>query len=63
MPIPGTTSIAHLDEDLMAAELELPAFVIAEVDAMFGPAAVAGPRYAPDAQAQVDTELLPEESV
>jgi aryl-alcohol dehydrogenase-like predicted oxidoreductase len=61
VPIPGTTSIAHLDEDLMAAQLELPAFVIAEVDAMFGPAAVAGPRYAPDAQAQVDTELLPEE--
>lgn len=61
VPIPGTRSIAHLDEDLSAAHLTIDPKVLAEVEAIFAPGAIAGPRYAPAMQAQIDTELLPEE--
>lgn len=61
VPIPGTRSIAHLDEDLAAASLTLSAATLAAVDAIFTPGAVAGRRYSPAMQAQIDTELLPEE--
>lgn len=61
VPIPGTRSIAHLDEDLAAASLTLAPEVLAAVDAIFAPGAVAGRRYSPAMQAAIDTELLPEE--
>jgi aryl-alcohol dehydrogenase-like predicted oxidoreductase len=61
VPIPGTRSIAHLDEDLSAAHLKIDPSVLAEVETIFAPNAVAGPRYSPAMQAQIDTELLPEE--
>ena len=62
VPIPGTRSIAHLDEDLSAAHLTIDPKVLAKVEAIFAPGAIAGPRYAPAMQAQIDTELLPEEA-
>lgn len=61
VPIPGTRSIAHLEENLGAARLALDAEIIAAVDAIFVPGAISGTRYAPAMQAQIDTELLPEE--
>ncbi|OYY89389.1 MAG: aldo/keto reductase [Sphingomonas sp. 28-66-16] len=61
VPIPGTRSIAHLEENVAALEVTLSADTIAAVDAIFTPGAVAGTRYAPPMQAQIDTELLPEE--
>jgi aryl-alcohol dehydrogenase-like predicted oxidoreductase len=61
VPIPGTTSIAHLDEDLGALSLEVPAKVIARLDAIFTPSAISGARYTADAQAQVGTETWPDE--
>lgn len=62
VPIPGTCSLAHLDEDIAAATLPpLDATTIAAVDAIFTPGAVAGRRYSPEMQAMVETELLPEE--
>lgn len=61
VPIPGTRSIAHLDENVIAATLNLTPEVVAAVDAIFTPGAVAGPRYSPAMQAPIDTELLPEE--
>ncbi|OYY70248.1 aldo/keto reductase [Sphingomonas sp. 28-63-12] len=61
VPIPGTRSLAHLDENVAAARITLSAETIAAVDAIFTPGAVAGTRYAPPMQAQIDTELLPEE--
>ncbi|WP_308910426.1 aldo/keto reductase [Pseudokordiimonas caeni] len=61
VPIPGTRSIAHLDEDIVAASLSIDAEALAAVDDIFAPGAVAGPRYSPAMQAQIDTELLPEE--
>jgi len=61
VPIPGTTSLAHLEENLGAAEVELSLEVIARIDALFSGNAVRGPRYPAEAQAQIDTELLPDE--
>ncbi len=60
--IPGTRSIAHLEDNLGAASVTLSAATIAAVDAIFTPGAVLGTRYTPPVQAQIDTELLPEES-
>jgi aryl-alcohol dehydrogenase-like predicted oxidoreductase len=61
IPIPGTRSIDHLREDVQAAHVRLHPSIIAAVDEIFRPGAVAGPRYPASAQAQIDTELLPEE--
>ena len=61
VPIPGTRSIAHLDDDLAAAMALIDASAFVAVDALFAPGAVAGRRYPAAAQAQIDTELLPEE--
>ena len=58
VPIPGTRSIAHLEENVAAATLTVPADALAAVDALLPPNALAGARYAAAAQAQIDTELL-----
>jgi aryl-alcohol dehydrogenase-like predicted oxidoreductase len=57
VPIPGTTSPAHLDENLAALSLEVPGEALARIDAIFAPEAVSGPRYSRGAQAQVETEV------
>jgi aryl-alcohol dehydrogenase-like predicted oxidoreductase len=54
--IPGTTCKAHLEENLGAATLELQPDLIARLDALFNQRTVAGERYNPAAQAEVDTE-------
>lgn len=61
VPIPGTTSLAHLEENMATLDLSLGTATLAAVDALFAPGAIAGSRYAPAMQAQIDTELLPEE--
>lgn len=61
VPIPGTRSIAHLEDDLGAANISLTPDVIAAIDDIFRPGAVRGNRYSPAMQAMIDTELLPEE--
>jgi len=61
VPIPGTRSIAHLEENVGAAGLTLAPDLVDAVDAIFTPGAVHGARYSAAAQAQIDTELLPEE--
>ena len=63
VPIPGTTSLAHLREDLAAATLAIADDVLKEVDAMFGLKAVHGPRYAASMQRHIDTETFPDESL
>lgn len=57
VPIPGTTSIAHLDEDLATLSRDWPEALMATVDALFPFDAPSGPRYPREAQAQVDTEI------
>lgn len=61
VPIPGTRRMSHLDEDVHAASIALTTEQVAAVDAIFTPGAVQGARYPAAAQAQIDTELLPEE--
>ena len=63
IPIPGTRSIAHLDENLAAATVTLDAAAIARIDAIFAPGAISGARYSAPMQAQIDTETLPDEEL
>jgi hypothetical protein len=61
--IPGTSSIAHLEENVGAAAITLDAATVAQVEALFAGNAVRGARYSAAMQATVDTELLPGEEV
>ena len=56
IPLPGTTRIDHLEEDLAAGDIRLTAEVIASLDALINRYTVIGARYAPQTQAEVDTE-------
>ncbi len=56
IPIPGTRSVAHLEDDLGADTVRLDAAAMQQLDALINPATVTGPRYDPMAQAGVDTE-------
>ena len=56
IPIPGTTSIAHLEEDFAAADLSLPLEVIAQAGALIHAGNVRGHRYAPATVVEIDTE-------
>jgi aryl-alcohol dehydrogenase-like predicted oxidoreductase len=56
IPIPGTTSLAHLAENIRASSVVVPAAVAAEIDALLAPGAVAGERYPAATQAEIDTE-------
>ena len=62
VPIPGTRSIAHLDEDVAAARVSLTPETVVAVETMFA-GMIRGARYAAFAQATVDTELLPNEEL
>jgi len=62
VPIPGTTSIAHLEEDVGAADLALTPDITARIDAIFA-GTIRGPRYAAAMQAQIDTETFPDEEL
>jgi len=63
VPIPGTTRIDHLDDLLGTFARPVPAETLAAVDALFPPNAAAGPRYAAEAQSQVDTEVWADEQL
>ena len=56
VPIPGTTSIRHLEENLAAGAIEIAPEIIAQIDALLDPAAIADARYPAAAQADIDTE-------
>jgi len=58
IPIPGTTRIDHLREDLAAADLSLPPEVLAQAGALIHQGNVTGERYAPGTQKEVDTETF-----
>ncbi|WP_414714273.1 aldo/keto reductase [Sphingomonas sp.] len=62
VPIPGTRSIAHLEENVGAASVSLTHETLAAIEAIFA-GTIRGARYAPFAQATVDTELLPDEEL
>lgn len=63
VPIPGTTSIAHLEENVAAATLVVPRDLLDSVDALLPANALSGARYSAAAAAQIDTERLPGETL
>ncbi|HEY4974878.1 MAG TPA: aldo/keto reductase, partial [Steroidobacteraceae bacterium] len=56
IPIPGTTSLAHLQDNMGAARVALDAAMLTRLDALINPASVSGARYNAAAQADSDTE-------
>jgi aryl-alcohol dehydrogenase-like predicted oxidoreductase len=58
IPIPGTARIDHLEENAAAERLALSADVSARLEALINPKTVAGARYNPATQAEIDTEEL-----
>ena len=56
VPIPGTTSLQHLEENHAAGALAVSPTILAEVDAFMDPAAIAGARYPEPTLAEIDTE-------
>lgn len=59
--IPGTASIAHLEENAQTRP-NVSADALAQVDTLMRPDAIAGPRYPEAAQAEIDTEFFPGEA-
>ena len=58
VPIPGTSKVAHAEEDLAAWSITLTAEAVAAVDALVNAKTVSGPRYGAAMQSSVDTEEL-----
>ncbi len=58
LPIPGTRSVAHLQEDLGAAGVVLSSDVMARLDALINQRTVSGSRYNAQASSEVDTEAF-----
>ncbi|HEY8050574.1 MAG TPA: aldo/keto reductase, partial [Ramlibacter sp.] len=56
IPIPGTTSVDHLREDLAAADVALSQELIARLEAHINEKTVHGNRYSEQARREVDTE-------
>jgi aryl-alcohol dehydrogenase-like predicted oxidoreductase len=56
IPIPGTTSVEHLREDLAAADVKLSPELIARVEAHINQQTVHGNRYPAQGRSEVDTE-------
>jgi aryl-alcohol dehydrogenase-like predicted oxidoreductase len=58
IPIPGTTSIGHLEQNLGAQFVRLDADLLARLQALINSATVSGARYNAATQAEIDTEQL-----
>jgi len=55
--IPGTTSIAHLEENFAAKDLTVNKSILAKADALINARTVTGARYNAATQAEIDTEI------
>lgn len=60
VPIPGTTRLDHLEENFGTVGLRLEPAVMQRLDQIINPRTVEGPRYSAAAQADIDTEELPQ---
>jgi aryl-alcohol dehydrogenase-like predicted oxidoreductase len=58
IPIPGTTSVEHLREDLAAADVKLSQELLARLEALINQDTVAGNRYSEQSNREVDTEVF-----
>ena len=56
IPIPGTTKLVHLEENLGAVDVVLGSGMVARLDALINQRTVAGARYSAATQAEIDTE-------
>ncbi|MDP1954963.1 MAG: aldo/keto reductase [Polaromonas sp.] len=56
VPIPGTTSVVHLQEDLGSATVQLSTEVVAKAEALINQDTVTGHRYSTQSRSEVDTE-------
>jgi aryl-alcohol dehydrogenase-like predicted oxidoreductase len=56
IPIPGTTSVSHLAEDLEAASVTLSPATMAKLDELVNHKTVVGSRYSAQGNSEVDTE-------
>jgi aryl-alcohol dehydrogenase-like predicted oxidoreductase len=56
VPIPGTTSVAHLEENLGAARVRLSSGLLTRLDAVINAETVHGERYSAAAQAEIDED-------
>ena len=56
VPIPGTTNLAHLQENMGALNVPLGPDLMSRLDRLFVPDEVVGPRYNAKAMAEIDTE-------
>jgi aryl-alcohol dehydrogenase-like predicted oxidoreductase len=56
IPIPGTTSVEHLREDLAAADVKLSPEIVAKVEDLINEKTVHGNRYSEQSRKEVDTE-------
>ena len=56
VPIPGTTNVAHLQENLAAVNIQLTPVLVERMEALINRKTVVGGRYNPQATSEVDTE-------
>ncbi|MBA2961547.1 MULTISPECIES: aldo/keto reductase [Ramlibacter] len=62
LPIPGTTSVDHLHEDLAAADVRLAPDLLQRLEAHINQDTVSGHRYSAQARTEVDTEDYPDQA-
>ncbi|MEP6965971.1 MAG: aldo/keto reductase [Polaromonas sp.] len=58
IPIPGTTSVPHLAEDLAAVDVNLSPATMVTLDSLINQSTVTGSRYSAQSQSEVDTEMF-----
>jgi aryl-alcohol dehydrogenase-like predicted oxidoreductase len=58
LPIPGTTSVAHLRENMAAADITVDAALLTRAGELIGTDTISGARYAPASAAEVDAETF-----
>jgi aryl-alcohol dehydrogenase-like predicted oxidoreductase len=56
IPIPGTTRIAHLEDNLAARRVKLDTATVARLEKLINAESIAGARYNAATQAEIDTE-------
>jgi aryl-alcohol dehydrogenase-like predicted oxidoreductase len=59
LPIPGTTRIEHLEENLGAVSVRLSDDIVRRVDALINQDTIVGARYIEATQREIDTETFP----
>jgi hypothetical protein len=58
VPIPGTTRLEHLEENINAANVRLDETTLNRLTALINPQVVSGARYNAAVQSEIDTEEI-----